>query len=175
MPPLHAHGERKRQHSRLAETMQTPKEARKSASAPLNPRTFPQCDTNCLCQRWLTTNPPKRQHFHQFLVERTGWNHQSSRSRCNSAISNQALMDPVYTIESLLDTQKQSPTLLSRPYNTIDRQRQHLGQALSPRIRRRTYSSRHPTVLRLPLRRAFAWPEQPLVPGKVDTTGKLKS
>lgn len=154
--------------------MQTTKEPRKSARGRLSPRTSLQCDTNCLCQRQLTMNHPKRQHFHLSLVERNGWNRQSSRRHCSPDFSNLALIDTVSTTESLSDIRKRYPTLPSPPFNTIDRQRRLLAQASSPRIRRRTYFSRRPIALPSPRIRAFAWPERPLVPGKAGTTGKLR-
>lgn len=154
--------------------MQTAKEPRKSARGQLSPRMSLQCDTNCLCQRQLTMNRPKRQRFHLFLVERSGWNRQSSRLRCTPGFLNKALIETVSTTESLSDIRKQSPTLPSPPFNTIDRRRPPLAQASSLRIRHHTYFSRRPTAPPSPPRRAFAWPEPPLVPGKAGTTGKLR-
>ena len=155
--------------------MQTAKESRRSASGRPSPHTSPQCDTNCLCQRQPTMSLPKRRCSPLFLVERTGWNRQSSRSRCTFGLLDQPLIDTVSTIESLSDIRKQSPTLPFPLFNTIDKQRRHLAQASSPRIRRRTYSSRRPTAPLSPRRRAFAWPERRPVPGKADTIGKRRS
>lgn len=173
-PLLLEHGEKRRQHSKLAEMMQTAKETQKSASGQLSLRTSLQCDTNCPCQRQLTMNPPKRQHSHLFLEERIGWSRQSSRLRCVLGFSNQALIDTVSIIESLSDIPKRSPTLPFPPFNTIDKQRRPLARASSPRTRRHTSSSHRPTALPSPLRRAFAWHERPLVPGKAGITGKLR-
>ena len=61
--------------------MQIAREIPKSARGQPSPPTFLQCDTSCLCQRQLTMNPPKHQHFHLFLVERSGWSPQSSKLR----------------------------------------------------------------------------------------------
>ena len=174
MPLLHARGERKRQHSRLVETMQTAKGPRRSARGRLSPCTSPQCDTNCLYQKQQTMSHLKHQHSHQFLVERSGWNHQSSRLRWNLHNLIQVLIDTASTIERLSDILKQSPTLPSRRFNIIGKQRRHRAQASNRKIRPRTCFSRRPIVLLSLLKRAFAWPEQPLVLGRVDITGKLR-
>ena len=154
--------------------MQIAKEPQKSARGQLSLLTSHQCDTNCLCQKPLTTNRLKRQHLHRFLVERTGWNRQSSRLYCSYGISSKALIDTVFTIENPSDIRKRSPTLLSPPFNIIDRQKQHLGLVSSPRIHRRTYFSRRPIVLPSPHRKASAWLERLLVPERAGTTGKLR-
>lgn len=156
-PLLPALGERKRHHSKLVETMQTAKAIPRNARGQPSPPIFLQCDTSCLCQRQLTMNPPKPQHFHPSLVERSGW---SPRNMCIT--------------ESLSDTRKQFPILPFPPFNTIVKQRQPLARASNPRTRRLISFSLRLVALRSPLRKDFVWHEQPLAPGKAGTIGKLR-
>ena len=152
--------------------MQIAKGAQKSARGQPNPRISLQCDISCRCQRQRIMSRPKRQHFHQFLVEKIGKNLQSSRLRCIIGISIWTLIGTASTIESLSDILKQFPTLPFRRFNIIVRQRQRQAQASNPRIRRPMYFSHRPPVLPSPLKRVFAWPERPLAQGRDDTTGK---